>query len=636
MESKRYNPISEVDNLTSQLNLARIEALRGCTRDDSHSELPSSESPFNPICFYDVQYTEPRLSQTNRVLTKYENKEPITMDIALYNTRTHALNAEEVPGLDNLQLHKAQMERARSKVKQRYEDYIPQENSNQNVFNGDIYNPQLPISATNQPTETYKPGFVDERLGWHTNTREFRYESDIANNAYNLQRSPEIIERNRRQAEADDALFNRHQKSRWVEPKQAYRDRGYLPKYELDQFVQHDSSRYNERQVGNVDKENYNTVIRSQKLHDPESLNKIRPIVDQSFEPQFNHYQIQQGIKRFNDAKDPLSKKSHVVNEAFTPTSTKSGLFMNFASMLYTTVAESLKSIFGSEQKNPQHPTINTRSEYEDSGHRMQCQLLDNPNVYDDVFESFKEKFGYKPQHLLIMRDGSIPAIYPDEDFSNTAPVFITKDPFGNGLVKTICIFDDNKFKLIQKYQQDAIFTGDHQRVNDDYIVSEIPLTSLPAQMRERIETQNLNSKRDKTLDLTYNDFIAFSDFVVKHIETCDRVQFADIWRKIRGNKFDEEIVNAFDNRKVLVDSSAVQAANAESRKLQVRETTKNRVDKEQTALMDQDDLEIANKSPIATASLPSSGEAFRPVQQNTTPFATTRTKGANLRRFNQ
>lgn len=637
MESKRYNPISEVDNLTTQLNLARIESLRGTTRDDSHSELPSSESPFNPICFYDVQYPEPTLSKTNRVLSKYENHNPITMDIALYNTRTHSLNAEDVPGLDNLQLHKSQMERARSKVKQRYEDYIPQVNSNQNVFNGDIYNPQLPISETNQPQIPYSAGFVDERLEYFTNGREFRYPSDIANNAYNLQRSPEILERNRRQAEADDALYNRHQKPRWVEPKQAYRDRGFLPTYSFDEFTKQDASKSNQRQVGNVERETFNTVIRSQKVHDPESLNKIRPIVNQSFEPQFNHQQIQQGLKRFNDNKDPLSKKTHVVNEAFEPLNTKSGFFTNLASMFYTTVAESLKSIFNSEPKQPQHPLINSRSNYDNNGHRVQCQIMDNPNVYDSVFEQYKEKFGYKPQHLLIVRDGMIPAVYPDEDYSNTAPVFITKDPFGNGIIRTICIFEDNKFKLLQKYQSDAVFNGDDKRVGDDYIISEIPIEALPTQMKERIKQQNFDTKRDKTLDLTYDDFIAFSDYVVKHINTTDRVSFADIWRKIRGNKFDEEIVNSFDGRKVLVDESAVQLASTDNRKLRAHDEINSRNgSKDQVAPIDQDNLDVANQSPILTASLPSTGEAYRPVQQNNTPFATTRTKGANLRKFNQ
>ena len=155
--------MDEADEIISQLNQSRIETTRGYLNNASHGELPSSENPFNPILSYDVQYYEPRLQERRKVLNKYENKENFNMDIALYNTRTHSLNAEDTPGLDNLQIHKSQMERARSKIQQRYEDYIPQENSNSGVFNADIYNPGLPISSTNQPTQTYSAGFVDER-----------------------------------------------------------------------------------------------------------------------------------------------------------------------------------------------------------------------------------------------------------------------------------------------------------------------------------------------------------------------------------------------------------------------------------------------------------------------------------------
>ena len=635
---RRYIPINESDEIISQLNQARIETTRGYLNNESHGELPSSENPFNPILEYDVQYYEPRLQERRKVLNKYENKENFNMDIALYNTRTHALNAEDVVGLDNLQLHKEQMELARSKVKQRYQDYIPQENSNSETFNGDIYNPGLPISSTNKPSAGYTAGFVDERLGWFTNGREFRYESDIANNAYNLQRSPEILERNRRQAEADDALFNRHQKSRWVEPKQAYRDRGYNPKYDLDEFTKHDSSKHNDRQVGNLEKEHFNLVVKSKQLQDVEQLNKVNVDVNQSFQPEYNRRQIQNTMKRFNDSKDPLSKKAHPVNEAFTPTNTKSGLFSSLASGMFTAVSEALKFLFKPSNIHPVHPLINERNEFDKQPHRQQVNLVDNPNIYDQLFDSFIEKFNYKPQHLLLIRDGKVPAVYPDEDYSNTAPAFISRDPFDNGLVRTIVMIEDNKFKILQKYEDDKIFRGDNRPYGTDYIYHDIEIEDLPPQMRERIKQQNLNSKRDKTLDLTYNDFIAFSDYMVKHVDTSERLTFADIWRKIRGNKFDEELVNNFEGRKTLIDSGAIQKAITESRKLREHDELNERLysNHQQLAPIDQNDVNIMNQTPIQTASLPSSGESFRNHQLNNTPFATKRTNGVNMRQFNQ
>ena len=115
----RYIPQPELNEMITQLGLSRIETSRGHLVSESHGELPSSDNPFNPELSYDVKYQEPRLSNTNRVLTKYENKGGHSMNIALYNTRTHALNAEDVPSLSNNNLHKDQMERARGKIQQR-------------------------------------------------------------------------------------------------------------------------------------------------------------------------------------------------------------------------------------------------------------------------------------------------------------------------------------------------------------------------------------------------------------------------------------------------------------------------------------------------------------------------------------
>ena len=640
--SHRYIPINEADEMMSQLNLARIESTKGFINNNSHGELPSDENPFNPVLSYDVQYHEPRVQQRNRVLTKYENKANETNEIALYNTRTHSLNAEDVIGLDNLQLHKEGMERARSKIHQRYESFIPQENSNPNVFNGNVYNPALPISETNQPRSTYTAAQVDERLGWFTNAREFRYESDIANNAYNLQRSPEIVERNRRQAEADDALYNRHQKSRWVEPKQAYRDRGFMPKYEHDEFTLYDASKGNDRNTGNKEKETYNLQVKAKKLNDIEHINRVKNDVEQSFQPMYHKNQIYNTMRRMNDRKDPMSNNSYtekveMYQEAFEPTNTKSGLFSNLMDGLLDTITDSLAVILGMKEKKRERSILMEREGFSDNS-RQQRGLISNNVVYDDVFDKAREKFGYKPQHLLIMRDGNIPAVYPDEDYSNTAPMFVSRDPFDEGLVRTMVMFEDNKFKIIQKHENDKVFSGDGRPFGGDYIVSEVEIEDLPPPMRDRIRKQNMDTKRDKALELTYDDYIAFSDYMVKHIDTSDRVKEIDIWKHIRGKDFDEEVETGFDDRKVLVDSGAVQAATAEARKARLHDMLNERQysKHEQKAPIDMNNVETMRLAPIKTASLPSSGEAFRNVQVNNTPFATKRTGGVNMRKFNQ
>ena len=622
---KRYNVIPEIDHLTFNLNQARIANTRATLNGESYNELPSSESPFHPELFGDVQYYEPRLQERRRVLTKYENKDNRTMDIALYNTRTHSLNAEDVPGLENLKLHKDQMERARSKIKQRWMDYVPHETSNPNTSNGDQFNPMLPISDTNKPHSTYSPGFVDELLGWFTNGREFKYASDISNDAYNLQRSPEILERNRRQAEADDALYHRHQKSRWVEPKQAYRVRSYDPNYDIDTFTKHDASKANDRNQGNTQKENFNTVIKSKPLVNVETVNKIKPDVEQSFNALYKPRMYMNTLTNYKDRSDPISKKSNVINEAFTPTSTKSGFFTTLASSMYSSVVESIKSLLSLSSSNPQHSLINKRTEYQEQPHRLQYSFIDSPHFIDQLFRDIKEQYKEPFQHVLIKRgqDG-IPAVYEDKDFSNTAPMFITKDPWGEGTVRTMALIDNGHLKLVQKWKEDTIFMGDGRPIGADYIVYDIPVDSLPTPIREKL----VNNKNSRWADLTIHEHELLVNTLIQNVSAADRLKFEDIWKKIRGNKFDEDMLTNFDSRAKFVAEGAIQSALAELRKLQVRDENRARIDKEQYATSEQEYLDI--HSPM-----PSSSIGYRPVQVNDTPYATTRTSGANLRQFN-
>ena len=181
MNNSRYIPSPEFHNMKTQLQLSRIESKRGYLNSQSFNNLPSDESPFNPIIYSDVQYSEPALSKTNRCLTKYENRAPNMSDIALYDTHIYDINAQNVPGLENNTLHKNLLERARGKIQQAHSDLLAVNNTS-STTNGS-YNPYLPISETNQPPTNFHPVSLDERLTYHTNERPFTYESDRANMA---------------------------------------------------------------------------------------------------------------------------------------------------------------------------------------------------------------------------------------------------------------------------------------------------------------------------------------------------------------------------------------------------------------------------------------------------------------------
>ena len=175
----RYIPSPEIQNLKTQLQLSRIESKRGYLNSQGYNNIPSDESPFHPVIYADVQYSEPALSKTNRCLTKYENKASNMNDIALYDTRVYDLNAQNVPTLADNVLHKNQMERARGKIQQAHTDMLPSFGTSD--ANGSYYNPNLPISETNKPPPNMKPTLIDERMTYHTNERPWNYESDRAN-----------------------------------------------------------------------------------------------------------------------------------------------------------------------------------------------------------------------------------------------------------------------------------------------------------------------------------------------------------------------------------------------------------------------------------------------------------------------
>lgn len=620
----RYIPQDELLHLTNNLSLSRIESTRGYFNNNSHGELPSSEEPFNPILSYNVQYAEPRLSQINRVLTKYENHGADTFDIALYNTRSHALNAEDIPGLENNVLHRNQMERARSKIQQAHTDLLCHSNTDQ-FYNGNIYNPQLPISPTNQPNFNH-PVQIDERLMWHTNDRPFKYASDIANDAYNNQRSPELIERNRRQAEADAALLGQHTNPRYVEAKMAYHDRPHDPQYDINSFVKHDASKSNDRQTGNIEKMTYNTQIRSKKVIPEESTNKVTNEVNQEFKPTYARHAIPNHMKNINDRRDPNSKINHFANEAFTTTNTKSNIIERFTDSVVSNVSNFISNIFKRSNLD------NSNSRYQSSYDPSQEQTI-NDNSEISPFKAIKqqERFIYKPNHMLVIKDGNIRSTYPDENFDNTALVYVTKDAINTGLTRTIIIRDGAKYKIIQKHESDAIFTNDNRPYGEDYIMCEIPIENLNHTHRERIEKINLNTDRNKTLKLTYNDFVAFSDYVVNHPETTVRVKFTDLWKHIRGNELDEDLITSFDGRSTFVDESVIQLAQAQQRKENHAKLVSGRADKNTSNAIDYVDN---YSTPFDSGKLPSSGESFRHFQQN--DLLTQRTHGISMKRFNQ
>jgi hypothetical protein len=629
-QKSRYIPSPEIHNLKTQLQLSQIESKRGYLNSQGYNNLPSDESPFNPIIYSDVQYSEPSLSKTNRCLTKYENKSPNMNDIALYDTRIYDLNAQNVPELADNVLHKNQMERARSKIQysQSNAGIIPSFGSSST--NGIYYNPNLPISETNKPPPNMKPTLMDERMTYYTNERPWNYESDRANMAYDLQRSPEILERNRRQQEADDALFRRHKKNRWVEPKMAYMNRMYDPTYSIDEFTKKQAEKDNERSTLSPihAKEAF---AKTRVGFDETDINHLNKEIYGTFQPEYS--------RKMNEIYDRESLKSRM--EQFSPDDQSSqssqpapkGSFVNTASY----ITDTIKSFFPWNNHGSKSPPIKSKDEnitYDEDGSVTYSNERYNVPTASEVNTSFNsgtERFFYKPDHMLIVRNGEVPEIFPDENHDYTAVSFVQADPLNTGLIRTIVIKDDSKFKIIQKRNEDAIFSGDNRPYGEDFISIEIPVDIVDDKIRDRIKKFNMDTKRDKVIELTYDDFIAFSDFVVEHPEVQQRLKYADLHRRVRANKYDADIITNFEGKKTFVDDKVYAVISDNIRKKQIKSNT-GRIDKEQNPTVEG----YSTSSPLFSSQSPASNShSYRNVQLNDTQFATNRSRNVQLSKFN-
>ena len=105
---------------------------------------------------------------------------------------------------------------------------------------------------------------------------------------------------------------------------------------------------------------------------------------------------------------------------------------------------------------------------------------------------------------------------------------------------------DNSKLKIIQKHKSDAIFTGDNKPYGEDFICLEIPVEAIDEKFRERLNLYSDN-KRSKFIELKYDDFLALSDYMLKHPEVQQRLKFEDLYKNVRANKYDVDIVNNFE-----------------------------------------------------------------------------------------
>ena len=146
-----------------------------------------------------------------------------------------------------------------------------------------------------------------------------------------------------------------------------------------------------------------------------------------------------------------------------------------------------------------------------------------------------------------------------------------------------------------------------------------------------RIKKFNMDTKRDKVIELTYDDFIAFSDFVVEHPEVQQRLKFADLHKRVRTNKYDTDIITNFEGKKTFVDDKVYAVISDNIRKKQIKSNT-GRIDRGQNPTIEG----YSTISPMYSSQSPSSNsQSYRKIQLNDTQFATNRSHNVQLNKFN-
>jgi len=487
---KRHLPITQASLFKDRIDIARIQPGRDMG-------IMLEKGSYHPQLYHDVkEMNQTATMKTNRVLTKYENKRPALNDIAIYNTRSQLVDDNENVGLNYLQ-----MENAKEKVKQKYHTTISKPSVKSPLTSSSLMEPLTSRTSTASsafsslmdnsliPTSSL---LVDDRMNQHTSDRRYMLPSDRQQWALSLQpnNNPDIIERNRRQKEADDFFLRRNKKNRWVEDRMSYNKRANSSAYAVEEM-----------------KRTAKVLPSSERI----TLN----VVD---EP----------TTAFGDF-TPYHQRE---KESFEITNVRKMEPSGFIESTIDGVVTFFSSLFNRKKSKDDEKTIGATFTDE-----IQNEFIGT----DEQFKT-KERMLYKPDHVYIMKTGEIISEFPEES-NQSAIAYQTMNVTGN--VRTNVILDrygqgDGKIVVMQRRAEDSIFINDGKSVGDDFIGVVIPIEHIDKKVRERIIKNNLDNSRNQPLSLEYGDFVQFNDFLEKHPEQQIRIKKHSIISNLRTGDISE------------------------------------------------------------------------------------------------
>jgi len=492
----QHQVVSLSEKLKNILHESRIESSRAYLNNKTGTTQESDG--LNPMVGVDVTYQKV-IPTISRVLSKYENRGERTGDIALYDLRNHDLYGGDIPELGNNKILKMIQESSKTRIIRKNTDLMPQI---------DNYNPMLPDSETNKPV--YSGLNLDERMQYHIQDRPFNYKSDQNQIANDLDRSQEMQRRRDLQHQADDSLFGRVKRPRWVEPMLAYNTRYHLPQYIMEEQIERTTPH-----PGFDIRTAYSDDALNIKSYD-------------------NSEQFESGLERNPSANDMTSRQ-------FTDTSEKQSslvyFFEKIKKILKTPIAFSHSEMFEDKEPDVSHTMINFR----DTGRRMEISNgIRNGQIGEFKEEAATAYIGELDKRIMVVKNNDVIRILTQNNlFENE------RRPWGEDTMYIDVPVSHLTTRLKKKLIENKTERGIMKLDRDDFI----DITDFVVSNQDK--QQRLHVDRSKTRQL--NDFdgqeIVLDEQVYKNNAGMRHPEYNDI---LRRNKIQygltDNIYSTFNN----------------------------------------------------------------------------------------
>lgn len=581
----KHIPITDTQRDSFLIDEARLKVKSNYLNELSVNNAPTNENPYNTELYREVLTNgiDKNLAMMNKkqIITKWENQPTNRFgDIALYDPRNkYGLDAQYHIG-NTLPNQLKEMERNKIQTPYDYQSQIlaiHQQNKNlgdgcvNNICNDfgvnenkciGYYNPHLMTSNTNTPYAMVNIGndsnaFIpDERLqrSSQTQQRSFKDENGRVNDAINILKSNEKIARERLQVESNN-LINKQgalKQPRWSTTDMKFNEIDNCVSPSETDYLIH--NRYtnptqniyiNERQNKNanpvfIEKESFDSYNQrntgNMKVFSP---NKTIGEIDK------RKYTELQKKTKYNNIKKDDKKQKHIYNDErkknnpgkLIDDKKNKNIFTKYEPD-WDCYSKDYKRLHQHEEnilaKNPNNNNFSAHGYTQMNHNCIPKQYIDN-------------------EHILLARNGNVQYVYSDPNSEYKAPILLTNNYVNFKPIKTFVTGNKEFIYIIQKRDKDDINFVDGEKWNDDFLVVELPIKNLPADLRKTVTVNKSTYARDgRVLDLNYNDLYKLAKYVEENPNDGIRIKHHAVYNHLRGNRYDEEIACGYEPKKVL------------------------------------------------------------------------------------